>query len=84
MGSNHGMHVQMTSLESPISSQTTEEVCKCWLESVTPSVLRDVLYPSLTPHPSHITCRYPAGADPGGPPLTLDFESPKLSIFGPI
>ena len=33
--------------------------------------------------------RGPSGADPGGapgaraPPLTLGFEAPKLSIFGP-
>ena len=24
-----------------------------------------------------------SGADPGGPPLILGFEAPKLSIFGP-
>ena len=24
-----------------------------------------------------------SGADPGGPPLTLGFEAPKFSIFGP-
>ena len=47
---NHGMRVQMTSLESPISSQTKEVVCKSLDESDTPSALRGVLYPSLTPH----------------------------------
>ena len=43
VGSNHWMRVQMTSLESP-----KETVYKWGHESATPSVLRDVLYTSLT------------------------------------
>ena len=42
-------------------------------------------YPLFSTDPKNIS----AGADPGGapgaraPPLTLGFEAPKLSIFGP-
>ena len=38
----------------------------------------------MQPKPPTITLSDP-GVDPGGPgpPLTLGFEAPKLSIFGP-
>ena len=79
VGSNDIMRIQMTSLESPISSQTKEVVCKCWLESAMPSALRDVLYPSLTP--SHVTCRYPVTFSKGGIPLPTICTLRVLSTF---
>ena len=45
---------------------------------------------TLFPHISFYNIYFNTGADPGGggpgpraPPLTLGFEAPKLSIFGP-